>query len=319
MKKRILSMALVLCMVLTLLPMGVLAAEEVGQGDDGGASSDPGAAIPVIDAHSAPALLTAESAAVPEGVTAEEIVQFGYYVYANGNPILIEGVPNNDGYCRVYIDKNGDGAVDGGDTKVSLPGVYYAENIDGYWLTGSFVFGGCRDANFTGDTSVTLLGSTVQTVVGGGRLGHVTGNTQVTLKDAIIRNDAFAGGFAGDVSGKATLSMSGGSCQRIFATQEGSVGESDISVTDRAVVGYLAGGGQLASSYVGKTKVMGDNADLNNVFGGGVFGNTGDTSVTIQNGSDVRFLCGGGSGESGTAAICGNVSVTIGGDVNFYG
>ena len=262
MKKRILSMALVLCMVLTLLPISARA-----EGAAGG--------LTVVN-------ITVNYWYNSEYDTTQK------WIFANGNPITIEA----KGTGSVIKDASGNELVPEG----------FANDVaNGYDLSAVGICGGAH-GNLTGSTSVTMTGGIVGSIVGGCYGGTLTGNASVVISGGIIKSMPYGlyhekdelwvpscfsvvgGSFAGNdninsrpssaaVSGSVNLTISGGQLYGIQSVVGQGVKYKDTSVC----------------------KAMADKAFL--TVTGGTFSPTGILWDNMRSLTDVYY----GSGYGGTS------------------
>lgn len=203
-------------------------------------------------------------------------------IYANGLPLLlVAATPNanntNENYTVIYHDQDGDGVLDDGEPIVhfNVTGVDN-DTTEGNDLTKFTIYGGSRRTDYTGDTSITMLGGQVSEIYGGGNDintgGKVTGDTSVIVK----------GGRAVGVYGGGRLS-NGTNVD----------GNTSVVIDGGTVTAGVCGGGN------GNGVITGDSTLTIN---GG----------TVLSGGPTSMVCGGGNGEvKGTASV--NIS---GGTVN---
>ncbi|MCI9142017.1 MAG: hypothetical protein HFH87_05255 [Lachnospiraceae bacterium] len=206
---------------------------------------------------------------------------------------------------------------------------YSYDSDRGFYLANTSIYGGCLSSDFTGDTYVALIGpysgfqdisegsapkgtvwniyggnaygnitGSTQVIIAGGKVGNwvigganstVVGNTNITMTDGFVAGSICGGGSAGNVTGTAAVTISGGTVNY-----------------------WIIGGGELSGSVTGSTQViMSGGLVCGSICGGGQYGNvTGDTHVEVTGGTVVYDVIG-GNGRGG--AVNGNTYVTLGG------
>lgn len=324
MKKRLLSMVLMICMMLIQIPAAGMPIDNrdtnvslqniIGSGDtdEEPPSLEPTAFI---------------------GRRAASITISGDYVAANGIPIVIR---QNGSITSVY---DGVGDLLSGDTDVkdkwilggTLSGDYTGDTsitVESGTLTAR-LFGGNYSGTINGNTHIVINGGTVRSVYGGNTYsGVVTGNTYVAVNAGTVTG-WFYGGGAGyssteitEVRGSTNINITGGALQQNVYGGGGwlgaKVGSANISITGGTVAYGVYGGGEEASTTGSVHITIGGNADVGTVFAGGAGFNdtnatvTGTSSVRVQGGTVAYGVYGSGGGYTDqTSAIVGAVDVTI--------
>ena len=118
----------------------------------------------------------------------------------SGSAAEVYGCNNVNGAPQASVDLE-IGAKDGGGT------------LSGSATISGSVYGGGKDAAYTGDLEVKLYGGTIGGNLYGGGLGAtaiVTGSTSVTMEGGTIGNDLYGGGSQADVTGNVSVSIAGG-------------------------------------------------------------------------------------------------------------
>ncbi len=254
-------------------------------------------------------------------------------VYANGHAIVIK--EDSEDAEKTIVTSEEKDAVRESDA---------GKNIKNYT-----VYGGSKQKDITGDTSVTVESGTVKDVYGGSGAGTVrdsadiTGSTSVTITGGTVTGSVYGGSEGrllndADISGSTEVVISGGTVNGSVygGSKNGGVGgDSSVAIENATVGGTVYGGSEngniegdtsvsLADSTakevyggsekgnVQSTDVTVDNSATGNVYGGSKTGNvTGDagTSVSIINGAKTGKVYGGG--KTGSAK---KTQITVGGE-----
>ena len=191
------------------------------------------------------------------------------------------------------------------------------------------VFGGNDQAgSHTKNNEVHLNGGTITNVYGGGNLSSVT-NTHVYLDGSTVTDLYGGSNTSGNVS-TTTVVVTTGSVGNVYGGNNagGTDGSTSVEVKGGTVTGNVYGGGKGNATVVsGDVDVtIGDSSAgptiSGNVYGGSAFGtvnsaNSGEVNVTVNKGTIVGSVFGGGQGSSTyTPYVNGDITVTInGGDI----
>ena len=254
-------------------------------------------------------------------------------VYANGHSIVIREDAEDSEKTIVTSDEAD--AVRDSDA---------GKNIKNYT-----VYGGSKQKDIAGDTSVTVESGTVKDVYGGSGAGtlrdsaDISGNTSVTVTGGTVTGSVYGGSEGrivngADISGSTEVVISGGTVNGSVygGSKNGNVnGDAAVTIEDSAIGGTVYGGSEngniqgttsvsIADSSakevyggsdkgeVKSTDVVLDNSTTGNVYGGSKAGNvTGDagTSIAIENGSKTGKVY--GSSKTGNSR---KTNITISGD-----
>ena len=141
---------------------------------------------------------------VSEGIAAVEADVVGPVTVSvtGGTATNVFGCNNINGAPKSTVD-----VVIGTKTGAAEPYTYGGTGT----ISGS-VYGGGKDAAYSGTPEVKLYGGTVENNVYGGGLGSTatTGGSSVTMEGGTVNNDVFGGGSEADVTGSVSVSISGG-------------------------------------------------------------------------------------------------------------
>lgn len=237
-------------------------------------------------------------------LAAVEIDDGSSSVYANGHAITIKSDADASDPERTVVT-----AGEGVDVDSS-------KNIKGYTI-----YGGWKNADNTGDTSVTIVSGTVGDVYGGSENGDIEGNTNVTIKGGTV-GDVYGGGKNGDIEddlstpdieeGNTNVTISGGSvgdvhggghAEAVNRTETANV-EGDTSIVIKGgTTGNIYGGGDADSTAVLGTANAQANVD-------------GNTSVKINGGTVEGSVYGGGNADSTAALGAANAEATVEGNTS---
>lgn len=239
----------------------------------------------------------------------------GNDVYANGEDMTVTG-----------REGGGNTATTATDTK---------DFDDGY-----NIYGGSKDADVTGDTSVTIgEGAVVGDVYGGGNNGDVDGNTNVVIEEGATTGDVYGGGHAeggdansqgenGDdaqanVTGDTNVTVSGGSTGDVYGGGNAEGGDSnaknskggDAVANVEGQANVTINGGSTGDVHGGGKADKGDrNHSKAKVLGRSATANVEETNVEIKKGTVTGDVYGGGSSTDGGWALTGNdTQVTVSG------
>ncbi len=200
------------------------------------------------------------------------------------------------------------------------------------------IYGGSKNADVTGDTSVTIgEGAVVGDVYGGGKNGDVDGNTNIVIEEGATTGDVYGGGHAegGDassnwstgssaqanVTGDTNVTVNGGSTGDVYGGGNAEGGDTNKS---------FSAGGSAEATVEGQTNVTVSGGTTGDVHGGGhakrghatkitstggsAEANVQDTNVEIKGGTVEGDVYGGGSSEKLGVAKTGNdTQVTVSG------
>ena len=246
--------------------------------------------------------------------------------------------------------------VASGDVSVTITNGTVSTNVYGGGKGANTYVAGDVDV-VIGTTGVANTPTIGGSVYGGSALGTVnretssgnaTGDTTVTVNNGLITGSVYGGGEGSStvtayVVGSTSVSVSGGSMANVYggADTSGVVsGDASVTITNGTVSTNVYGGGKGANTYVaGDVDVVIGTAGVANtptiggsVYGGSALGTvnrgsssgnaTGDTTVTVNNGSITGSVYGGGEGSSNaSASVLGNVAVSVSGGsmANVYG
>ena len=251
----------------------------------------------------------------------------------------------------VMVDSSDDFSIDyatmrvEGDTNITVNG--YASGL----------FGGGYNSDVAGNTKITLNG-TANTVQGGGMgtkndTGNVLGDTDITINGEVVYQfissvyvsgavygSSLMGGYVGGNT-NITISESGSAYTVLGSGDNGYVkGASYVTVNgtinkldndaykDRELrySGSVFGGGYIDDLELGKQAMVeggthvtiGKTAVLNNVYGGGCYGNVASTNVVVNTTVPGNIFAGGSNpspgGQDKTGIVFGNTSVALNGD-----
>ena len=168
------------------------------------------------------------------------------------------------------------------------------------------VYGGKKNADYTGDTYLELLGGKYNVVYGGCLGGTLNGDTNIILGGNANSGDGIDDGNASTMS----------QCSVYGDGNNGIVkGKTNITITDNAVSGYVFGAGYNTNGLVDETNIRILGGKVMNVYGG----SRKDTTLTncntniTMNGGLVEAIFGG----SESASMTGNAYITLaGGEVS---
>ncbi len=284
------------------------------------AVSLPGGTVFAVDAEAAPASeilsevapaseILSEVAPVSEAMLsseAPEILVEGTTVYARGIPIVIKAVDDK----VLVFDENG-------------------RQLSEVNIRGGIVYGGAKNEDVDGSTSVTVENAYLSRIYGGGysdgtHSANVSGGTDIKVTGTVVVN-ANGGGYAEGKKGEASANVGGTARLDVPST----VPKPNTGFTDQGH--SLYGGGKAyamdysAQAVVEETWVR-SNGPIYVIQGGGnanrSSGNT-DPAVTANADvkgmaaveaadADVREVYGGGASSGlGTHADTGSVSVSV--------
>ncbi|WP_066460120.1 S-layer homology domain-containing protein [Anaerotruncus rubiinfantis] len=281
-----------------------------------------------------------------------EVNTNGEKIYANGAEIIIVAGTTAD-YTNILYDKDGNGTI-GNEEYLQIGDT--APTAVGYDLSGYDIFGGGTSA-LNGDTKITMTGGTVDDIHGGG-YGAKAGNTSVTVSGGTVRcvygggyvydnqegtgdatvnsttvtisgsaevtTSVYGGGFTSSViagvTGKATVSINGGTVQNVYGGSYAGTGTATVDSTDVTVSGgtvtTLYGGGYSAN-VTNSATVSVSGGTVTNLYGGGRL-NTNESSDDVTVGSGSSVTVGGnatiGSGTGGIIINGGTTAVSNGVD-----
>lgn len=254
-------------------------------------------------------------------------------VYANGHSIVVR--EDAEDAQKTIVTSEEAGAVRDSDA---------GKSINNYTI-----YGGSKQKDITGDTSVTIESGTVKDVYGGSGAGtlrdsaDISGNTSVIITGGTVTGSVYGGSEGrivngADISGSTEVVIAGGTVNGSVygGSKNGSVsGDSAVTIEDSTIGGTVYGGsdnGNIQGSTsvsvadsaakevyggsdkgeVKSTDVVLDNSSTGNVYGGSKIGNvTGDagTSVSIENGSKTGKIYGGS--KTGNSR---KTNITVSGD-----
>ena len=149
------------------------------------------------------------------------------------------------------------GNIYGGGNRASVPTTNV--NIENGNIQN--IYGGGNAASVDNNTSLTIIGGTIENnVYGGGNEGIVKGSTNVKIKDAIIKGSAYAGGngTTAVVYKNATITIEGNAI----------IGSTEEKIS--AHRGSVFGGGNAAATGREETN---DSVSTVNIVGGTIYGN----------------------------------------------
>jgi hypothetical protein len=220
----------------------------------------------------------------------------------NSNVNIISGYPTN-----VYGGNNQGGTC-----------ITSHVNISGG--TESYVYGGNNEGGSTTNANVNITGGNVSSAYGGGNLA-VTGNTTLTVNGATIGTVVYGGGNAAGVTNGTDVNIINATISgNVFGGgNAGSVGtNTDVYFSNSTCSGSVHGGGNGSTAVVfGNTllNIDGNSNITGNVFGGGNAAPTG-TEDTNNSYSYVNIV--GGTidgnvyGGANTSVLYGAANVKIG-------
>ena len=347
MRKRALSLAITLCMILAMLPAMSLTVSAVD--------------APAYDstnkrffANGTPTVVRQNggivSAYLSDGTLLSGAEDLGTYViyggWESGDQVGDTDLTIESGtFTSTVYGGSREGTIDG-DTNLTIIGGTFRGGVYG----GSAIAG----ADVTGTANVTVKGATFDncTVFGGGLQANTVGATNVLIKDGNFAW-VYGGGDYGSVTGEAKLTIEGGTfSQTIFGgSDSGTVGSTDITIKDGIFKwiyggGYngtvtgntvitidggtfenniFGGGSQLAATVEGSTYITLNSGNYPFVFGGGFAGSvTGDTNIEVTSGYFIfdygqgegyGIIYGGGSRESASVGGTANIAVNATDDI----
>jgi hypothetical protein len=261
-------------------------------------------------------------------------------IFANGNAIILK---EGSGWRRInlYIDTNGNGAIDAGEIPINLNAPEYFNNtLDGstsmgFDLSSVDIYGGGYGTPFTGDTKITMLSGQVRTIYGGG-LGTftqdatVTGNTYINVVGGSALGICGGGDRFAEIVGNINITLNGGNLTSgVFCGGQGSPVTGNINLTINGGVvgtfgssgyGFIYGGGTGESASIqGDAHItVNSGATLNNmnVYGGGMNASIqGNTYITVNHGATLNNVNVYGGGHVNTNSrqgdVTGNTSIVI--------
>ncbi len=273
---------------------------------------------PLLNAITAGSPVTFETSS---GTINGEVQTFISTVYANGSAIIIQDA--GDGNSKILLDTNANGIADAGETEyVSFPdGVPTSNN--GAYLGNATIFGGTLNADYNGDTRVTMTGGRVKTIFGGSHVDAnsiditMTGDAHVTMTGGLLES-IYGGGYLSTwksdfafngntfvhmTGGTVVSAVFGGGYDDYITSDSDDTGNTNVFI-EGGSVGYLeATPAGFYSSYYGAVFGGGDDSYIDgisnviigsdrgspkiasSVFGGGLRGSAGSTNVVVESGN----------------------------------
>ncbi|MFA5658515.1 MAG: hypothetical protein WC900_04460, partial [Oscillospiraceae bacterium] len=136
-----------------------------------------------------------------------KITTYGASAFANGYPIIITGGTAAD-FSKIYIDINANGEIDTDEPIAELTGSSVPTGgVDyGYALSTYNIYGGSYTSTVA-SAKITMLGGEVNMIFGGGCEQLVTGNTSVTIIGGTVNYRVYGGGYNNNVTGVATVKI----------------------------------------------------------------------------------------------------------------
>lgn len=215
-------------------------------------------------------------------------------VYANGHAIVIQEDDEDTG--KTIVTSQEEGAIRESDAD---------KDVKNYT-----VYGGSKQKDITGDTSVTIESGTVKDVYGGSGAGTVrdsadiTGNTSVTITGGTITGSVYGGSEGrlvngADVSGDTEVVIAGGTVDGSVygGSKNGNVaGDAGVAAEGSAIGGAVYGGSE-NGDVQGDTSVTLVDSTAKEVFGGSEKGNVNGTDVTIDNSETANVYGGSKAGN----------------------
>ena len=232
-------------------------------------------------------------------------------VYANGHAIVVREDDEDTG--KTIVTSQEEGAIRESDAD---------KDIKNYT-----VYGGSKQKDITGDTSVTIESGTVKDVYGGSGAGTVrdsadiTGNTSVTVTGGTVTGSVYGGSEGrlvngADISGDSEVVITGGTVDGSVygGSKNGNVaGDAGVAAEEAAIGGAVYGGSE-NGDVQGDTSVTLVDSTAKEVFGGSEKGNVNSTDVTIDNSSTANVYggskTGNVSGDDGASVAITNGSKT---------
>lgn len=232
---------------------------------------------------------------LPTAVYADEAVTVsGTHILANGHAIILAAGTTAD-YTVVYLDTNGDGVIDGGDSIQTIVGATGTADVSGYDLSGYYIFGG-SGSDLDSSTNITMLGGKVDSIYGGGDNCNVTGNTNITIKGG-ISDYVYGGSDDGDL-----------------------IGDTNITISDNGYVNFALVSGSHDGDVTGSTNITISGGSVPYIQGGtdiSMNASTLNSNIVISGGEVRRFITGGGCSSTPDGKtytnITGNTNITISG------
>lgn len=219
----------------------------------------------------------------------------------------------NNGTIKGNVYGGGDaGKVTGKATTVILGGNF---GTNGNVNTGNIYGAGRGETATTGDSELTIGGTTVASkVFAGGDAGDVT-TSKVTVNSGTLTN-VYGGGNVAKVTDNATVIVNGGNISNaVFGGGYGSsasTGEVSLTISNNStVIPSVFGGGDLGKA--GNINLDINEANIGSLYGGGNKADVlGDISVDIT--SSIVGTVFGGNNVSGS--ITGTINVEVDGDAS---
>lgn len=259
-----------------------------------------------------------------EGQTAGGSISF---IFLHGNAaILAEG--SSEGLTKLYLDKNADGRLDGGDEAVSLSNAS-GDLQNGYDLSNSVIYCvGTFDwpgyQEHEGDILVTMTGGTVKEI-NGSLLCSNTGDFIFTMTGGRVEQKVMATGSAANWFGNTYISAAGNASigQAIYGGSENGncavKGEVHVRLAENAQVnaggrygdgGVFAGGQQPGATITGDATISVEGGAVNGTVAGDLYNTTFQkkVSVTLSAGTVgnlVGLYSGGSTADSVSVALRG--------------
>ncbi|MCD7994975.1 MAG: S-layer homology domain-containing protein [Clostridia bacterium] len=235
----------------------------------------------------------------------------GYDIYTNGVEIKIVAGNTTDS-TNILYDKNGDDQIEDNEyleiTSLGTP------EATGYDLSSYTIYGGSYNTNLDSDTTITMTGGKVTTIIGGGSGGTVK-NASISIEGGEATYVYGGGSDANsDVTDNTSVTISGGELGDVYGggTESNVTGNTSVLIEGGTVTSRVLGGGN-NGTVNGTAAVAISNGEVGAIVGGGIGGNVnGAATVTISGGTAQSSVYGDGM-INGTDTVGTGSSVTISG------
>lgn len=245
-------------------------------------------------------------------------------IYANGNALILKaGNEENSKKTVIYIDSNGNGEIDDGETFWVDGTILTNQTDEGNDLSAYTIYGGSKEKDIEGNTRITMLGGNVNNIYGGGYNYSVKKNTVIEINGGSINGLIYGGGYNGKIEGNTDIKLTGGqAASSVFGggnfknadNQNADVlGSTNVSVSGdfkfKNNNSLICGGGEKSSC--GSTNVyVGAGVQVEDIYGGCRQGDVnGDVSIKLD-GEATNIYGGTNSGKFGNSQIDINGTVT---------
>lgn len=221
-----------------------------------------------------------------------------YRVYANGLPLILKEGTAGSSYTVIYVDQDNDGVVT--DSDIWAPDGLNATAQGNRLMNDCYIYGGSKEDEVAGDTSVVMEGGRVTSVYGGSRNGTVTGSTSVTIAGGTVTGSVYGAGTnaSSHVAQNTSVTVTGGTMAWVYGGgYDGTVGgNTSVSVSGGKVGNFICGGSSgtqagTTGGIGGSTSVsLSGTAEVLGVSGGSYYSGDikGDVAISITGGTILQ-------------------------------